>query len=175
MSHNKKQNAFLTLNQWIISIGNSLSILFLVCTLIIVIEIIARYIFNSPTIWVHETTVLISSFLFLYAGSFTLANNKHIRIAMLHDLLSPTLKYYVDSFVLGICILYSSLMVYASYIVAQKSLFTPWGTFRMETSGSAWDPVIPALIKSFLFLALSLMLIQFVLQFIQHIKEKKDV
>jgi TRAP-type C4-dicarboxylate transport system permease small subunit len=175
MPNNKKRNTFLTLNQWIISIGNSLSILFLVCTLIIVIEIVARYIFNSPTMWVHETTILISSFLFLYAGSFTLAKNKHIRIAMLHDLISPKLRYYVDSFVLGICIIYSSLMVYASYIVAQKALFTPWGTFRMETSGSAWDPVTPALTKTFLFLVLLLLLIQFVLQFIQHIKEKKDV
>lgn len=175
MSEDKKQNAFLTLNQWIVSIGYKLSILFLVCTLIIIIEIVARYIFNSPTMWVHETTVLISSFLFLYAGSFTLSQDKHIRITMLHNLLSPKLKYYVDSFVLGVCIIYSGLMVYASYIVAQKSLFAPWGEFRMETSGSAWDPVFPALIKTFLFLALTLLLIQFVLQFIQHIKGKKDV
>ncbi len=170
-----KSNDTLIFDRWIISIGNILSLFFLVCTSIIILEIVLRYIFNSPTIWIHETTVFICSILFLYAGSFTLAKNKHIRITMLHDILPNKFKYIIDMFVLFINLIYSIIMLYAAYIIAQKSLFAPWGDFRMETSGSAWDPVFPALVKSFLFVALCLMFVQFLLKLIKYIKGAKNV
>ena len=46
----------------------------------------------------------------------------------------------------------------------------PDGNFRMETSGSAWDPIFPALIKLSLFLALLLMTVQSICQLVHHIR-----
>ena len=49
----------------------------------------------------------------------------------------------------------------------KKALFAPWGDFRMETSGSAWDPALPALVKSMLFIVVLLMLLQYLLHLIK--------
>lgn len=163
------------LDQWIISIGHSVSIVFLLCSLIIIFEIISRYVFNSPTFWVHETTVLLCSLLFLYSGSYTLATNRHIRITMIYDMLPARWQHVMDIFITTMSIFYSTLMLIAAYTVAKSALFTPWGTFRLETSASAWDPPIPAIVKTFLFIVLLIMSIQYILHLIVYIKGKKNV
>lgn len=175
MSTELKNEPLTKLDQWITSIGQHISLIFLLIALIIVFEIIARYIFNSPTIWVHETTIFLSSLLFLFGGLYSIATNKHIRITMVYDLLSLKLKYYADLFIAFMGIIYSFVMMIAAFIVAKNAIVTPWGTFRLETSGSAWDPYIPGIVKAFLVLILVIMLIQFILQLIAFIKRKKNV
>ena len=162
------------LDQWIISIGHKISLVFLLISLIIIGEIIARYIFNSPTMWVHETTIFLSSLLFLYGGIHSLASNKHIRITMIYDTLSVRQKYFADIFISIMGIVYSTLMVIAAFVVAKSAMFMPWGAFHLETSGSAWDPPIPGLVKAFLLIILLIMLIQYILHLCILIKRKNN-
>ncbi len=168
-----QENTGLTkLDQWIISIGRLLSLVFLLCAGIIVYEIIARYVFNAPTFWVHETTILFCSLLFIYGGINGLGKNKHIRIGILYDAVSPRARRWLDIFISAMGVFYSSLMCIAAWLVAERALFKPWGEFGPETSGSAWDPPLPAIIKSFLFLILFIMLVQFILHLMLHITRK---
>jgi len=175
MSKKVEPKTFNKLDQWIISIGQVLSIIFLFCAAIIIYEIISRYIFNSPTIWVSETTILLNALLFLYGGIYVLAKNKHIRITILYDLFSNKVKHYINIFIAIVGIFYSTLMLIASYLVAKSALFTPWGTFHMETSGSAWDIPLPAIVKSFLFVILFIMSIQYILYLIKYITKGNNV
>ena len=43
-------------------------------------EVIARYIFNSPTIWAHESMFLLFGMQYLLAGGFCLREGAHVRV-----------------------------------------------------------------------------------------------
>jgi len=158
------------LDKWILASGKAMSLLFLLSAGIIMIEIIARYVFNSPTFWVHETTTLLCAICFIYGGSHCLARNGHIRIGLVYDAVSDKVRRWLDIFISFMGIIYSITMAAAAWIMMQKALYTPWGEFRMETSGSAWDPPLPAIIKTVLFLILVVMLVQFVLHLLVHVR-----
>ncbi len=155
------------LDTLIIKFGDILSTVFLISACINMFEIVMRYAFNAPTIWVHETTTLFCAILFIYAGSYCLACNRHIRIGILYDWVSDEVRHYLDIFISFFGLIYMSILTWAAYGVAQKALFAPWGDFRMETSGSAWDPALPALVKSMLFIVVLLMLLQYLLHLIK--------
>ena len=84
-------------------------------------EIVMRYAFNAPTIWVHETTTLFCAILFIYAGSYCLACNRHIRIGILYDWVSDEVRHYLDIFISFFGLIYMSILTWAAYGVAQKS------------------------------------------------------
>ncbi|MEH6580042.1 MAG: TRAP transporter small permease [Amphritea sp.] len=157
------------LDAYIVKLAHLISLIFLLSACIIVFEIGARYLFNSPTIWVHETTTLFCAMCFIYAGSYCLASNRHIRIGIVYDAVSDKVRRWLDLVISFAGLIYVVILTWAAYLVAEKALFAPWGEFRMETSGSAWDPALPAIVKAFLFLVLMLMSIQFFLHFVHHI------
>jgi TRAP-type C4-dicarboxylate transport system permease small subunit len=162
------------LDRWVLKIGKTLSLIFLASAAIIMIEIIARYVFNSPTFWVHETTTLLCAICFIYGGSHCLARNGHIRIGLLYDSVSKRVQRWLDIFIAFMGIIYSLTMTAAAWIMMTKALYTPWGEFRLETSGSAWDPPLPAIVKTTLFLMLVLMTVQFVLHFFIHVRRDSN-
>lgn len=168
--HKKATVAANRLDGVILTLGRFMSLLFLVSASIIMIEIIARYVFNSPTFWVHETTTLLCALCFLYGGSHCLARNGHIRIGLLYDIVSAKVRRWLDIFIAFMGIIYSFTMAAGAWIMMKSALFAPWGDFRMETSGSAWDPPLPAIVKTAIFLMVVLMLVQFILHFISHVR-----
>lgn len=165
---------WLLLDKWILAVGRVMSLLFLLSAGIIMIEIIARYVFNSPTFWVHETTTLLCAICFLYGGSHCLAKNSHIRIGLVYDAVSGRVRRGLDIFISFMGIIYGMTMTAGAWVMMKKSLFTPWGEFRLETSGSAWDPPLPAIVKTVLFGMMVLMIVQFVLHFVIHIRRGSD-
>ncbi len=158
----------------IIRLGNVLSYMFIASAIVIAYEIVARYAFNSPTKWAHETTILLGATLFSYGGSYCAACDRHIRIVLLYGAVSPKAKRRLDIVISGLCALSAATLTWAGWLVLEKAIFAPDGTFYMETSGSAWDPPFPAITKAFLFLMLAIVTLQFVLHFIGHLRRKPD-
>ena len=140
--------------------GNWVSVLFLAGMLISVFEVISRYAFDAPTLWAHESTIMLVAVTFAYGGSFCLSRNSHISIKMLYDTVSPRTRQGLDILNSVLAFLYTVAIAYAAFEMARKSLFTPMGEFKLETSGSAWNPPIPPFVKSVLFMCTSLMAIQ---------------
>lgn len=52
---------------------------------ILVIEVVARYIFNSPTIWANQLAILIFGGFFVMGGAYTLMHNGHVRMDLLYN------------------------------------------------------------------------------------------
>lgn len=48
-------------------------------------EVVARYIFNSPTIWAHESMFLLFGMQYLLAGGFCLRENSHVRVDVIYS------------------------------------------------------------------------------------------
>lgn len=137
----------------------------LVCWLIIpqilalVYEVIARYIFNSPTIWSLETTYMIYGTHYLMGAGYTLLIKGHVKIDIFYNRMSPLQQaiihlicYLIFFFpIIAILIYGGGDFVYASWLIREKS----WQ--------SGWRPV--------LFPFKAMMVVSFSLLFLQGISE----
>ena len=157
------------LDRLIYQFGNLLSILFIFTVAISFYEVVMRYVFNAPTIWVHETASFIGGCLFVYGGIYALSTNKHVRVVLIYDLVSDRTRQWLNVFHHVMGLIFSVLMSWAAYQMVQDSWFSPFGDVRLETSGSAFNPVYPALVKGMIFVTLCIMSIQFILHLIQEL------
>lgn len=51
-------------------------------------EVVARYLFNMPTIWVHESSFLLFGMQYMMAGAYGLLHGSHVRVDVLYTKLS---------------------------------------------------------------------------------------
>ena len=61
-------------------------------------EVIARYVFNSPTNWAHESMFLMFGMQYLIAGGFVLREGGHVRVDVIYNQLPKRGKAIVDVF-----------------------------------------------------------------------------
>ena len=141
---------------------------------ILLLEVFLRYIFNSPTLWAHETTTFLCGLAFLYGGLYCVARNSHIRVVLIYDSISPRARRVLNVVISIMSLIASGFFAFASWIMVSKAFWTPTGAFRMETSGSAWNPPTPALVKGFLLLILILMAIQFLILAFNYLRAPVD-
>ncbi|MBY4678024.1 TRAP transporter small permease subunit [Marinobacterium arenosum] len=149
------------LDRAIIRIGNLLSLLFIFTVAISFFEILMRYLFNAPTIWVHESAAFIGGSLFVIGGAYALANNKHVRVVLIYDQVSPRVRCYLDLFHGLAGLLFTGMLAYGAWMMTSNAWLSPLGDLRLETSGSAWNPPFPALLKALILLVFCVMFVQF--------------
>lgn len=135
-------------------------------------EVVMRYVFNAPTRWVHETVVFLSALAFVYGGLYAAAIDKHIRVVIFYDRLSSGMKRVFDVAISLICLVASLFFAWAAWLSVERAAWTPQGDFRLETSGSAWNPPYPGLLKIFLFVTLVLLVVQFAIFTVNYLRKK---
>lgn len=59
-------------------------------------EVVARYVFNSPTNWAHESMYLMFGMMFLISGAFAYLNDSHVRVDLFYARLSTRGKAWSD-------------------------------------------------------------------------------
>jgi TRAP-type C4-dicarboxylate transport system permease small subunit len=135
-----------------------------------VYEVIARYVFDSPTMWVHETTTFLIAATFLVGGPVALARNKHIRVRMIYDTVSPAARRWLDIINSVIAMVFFAGLGYAGWILAYKATHTPTGDIHFEGTGTAWNPPTPALLKIIILICVVLMLVQCAIHLVKAIR-----
>lgn len=126
-----------------ISIAISRVAMFLVPFIVLIMfyEVVRRYIFEKPTLWVNEMSLWIGGIIYLLAGLYVMQQRGHIRMFILYDIVPrPVQKVFDIISTLLIC-LFAAAIVWGGYNEAVTKFF------RWETFGTAWDPPIPATIK----------------------------
>ena len=102
--------------------GYLASALFIAIGFIVSYEVIMRYLFNSPTIWVNE----VSRFLQIWATYLALTYSFHkqdfIRITVVYDRLNDTGKKILDFISFIFIIIFSCFVVYYGWLIAYDSL-----------------------------------------------------
>ena len=102
--------------------GYLASALFITIGFIVSYEVIMRYLFNSPTIWVNE----VSRFLQIWATYLALTYSFHkkdfIRITVIYDRLNENGKKILDFISFIFIIIFSSFVVYYGWLIAYDSL-----------------------------------------------------
>ena len=102
--------------------GYLASALFIAIGFIVSYEVIMRYLFNSPTIWVNE----VSRFLQIWATYLALTYSFHkqdfIRITVIYDRLNEAGKKILDFINFIFIIIFSCFVVYYGWLIAYDSL-----------------------------------------------------
>ena len=157
---------------------DALGIVFALCFLgsaaIILYEIVARYAFDAPTSWAHETTSFLCAIAFIFGGLYALSRDRHIRVVLLYDAVPRATRRRLNVVLSAIGLITMLFFAVASWSNVRSAVFTPQGEFRLETSGSAWNPVYPGLVKSFLFVVIVAMAVQFAVHIVNHARGRGD-
>lgn len=59
-------------------------------------EVVMRYAFNQPTIWVHESSYLLFGMQYVIAGAYGLLHGAHVRVDVIYTKLSKRVRGAVD-------------------------------------------------------------------------------
>lgn len=130
---------------------------------ILLVEVFLRYVLNRPTIWAHEMTVFLCGLAFTFGGLYCTCRNSHIRVVLIYDILPAGLRRIFDVAISATCAIAAGFFAYASWHMVGRAVWTPSGDIRLETTGSAWSPPTPALIKIFIFVVMVLLVVQFMI------------
>lgn len=158
------------LDRAIVWLGKKLSLVFALIVLVSAYEIARRYIFDSPTLWVHETVTFAGATLFVLGGLYAFATNRHVRVVLIYDAVPAPVRRWLDVLHQLLGLAFCSMLLYGSWFMAKDAVRAPWGAWRLETSGSAWNPPFPAYLKVIIFVAVAVLTLQFILHLIRDVR-----
>jgi len=72
--------------------GKGISLLIFLIMFITTIEVVGRYVFNHPTVWVWPINRQLFGLFILCAGIYTMSKDDHIKVEILYDHFPPKLK-----------------------------------------------------------------------------------
>ena len=126
----------------------------------IIYEILMRYVFHLPTLWVSESMVFGSGMIYVLGAAWALQDYRHVKIDLIYGRLTPRQRAVIDSFTFIFFFFYMIVFLWATTEYARRSVSV------LETSGSAWDPPVYP-IKLALAAGVLLLLLQGIAKFIR--------
>ncbi len=78
--------------------GKIVSFLVIAFTLVILYEVIARYVFNSPTIWAQEVSVALYGVYIVLIGAYVLRIGQHVNVDIIYNRFPPRIRAAVNLF-----------------------------------------------------------------------------
>lgn len=108
--------------------------LIVLLTLILVYDVILRYVFNAPTIWAFDFGYMLGGSFFTLGMGYTLLKNAHVRIDILSSRLSKSTQAAIDMIIslllffpsFGLLLYHLIPYVYDSWATGEKSLESFW-------------------------------------------------
>lgn len=96
-------------------------------------EVMARYVFNSPTNWVHESMFLMFGMQYMLCGAYAYREDQHVRVDIVYAKFSPRGKAIADIitsvffFIFMITMLWTGARFAMDAIEVGEHSFTEWG------------------------------------------------
>ncbi len=96
-------------------------------------EVVARYLFNAPTIWVHEAAYLLFGMQYLVAGGYALLHGSHVRVDVLYAKLSERGRVGMDIFtsvfffIFALALLGTSWTFFHDSFAMKETTVETWG------------------------------------------------
>ena len=116
-----------TLNEWV---GSHTAYLILPIIGIISYEVVARFVFNAPTIWAGDVTTIVYGILVSLVGGYALLHDGHVRVDILFERLTPRGKAAMDvitaplAFIFAVSLLWSTSKVAVEATASKEVLNT---------------------------------------------------
>jgi TRAP-type mannitol/chloroaromatic compound transport system permease small subunit len=96
-------------------------------------EVVARYVFNSPTNWVHESMFLMFGMQYMLSGAYAYREDQHVRVDVIYAKFSPRGKAIADIvtsvffFIFIGTMFVTGIRFAADAVNAREVSFTEWG------------------------------------------------
>jgi C4-dicarboxylate transporter DctQ subunit len=89
---------------------------------ILTYEVVTRYFFNSPTIWVQETSTYLYMWTMLAAASYTLQARKHVHVDLVIDRLPTRPKALLEMMTGAVGVVFSAIVSVQAYEMIAATL-----------------------------------------------------
>ena len=114
------------------ALGEFVSYWTVIAVFVLYYEVVARYVFNSPTIWAHEGMFLLFGMQYMLAGGFCLRHGAHVRVDVLHMMMPPRVRAAVNLFTSIFFFIFAAALAATGWIffrdsfAIRESSFTEW-------------------------------------------------
>jgi TRAP-type C4-dicarboxylate transport system permease small subunit len=125
----------------VLILSHASMLLILLGVVITFFEVVARYVFNSPTSWVYGKTLWLGAVIYLVSGAYAMQRRSHISITTIYNTVPAWLRMSFDYLALFVIVVYSTLMVVGGSELAIAA-FLEW-----IRHGRVLDLPIPGTIK----------------------------
>jgi TRAP-type mannitol/chloroaromatic compound transport system permease small subunit len=127
----------------------------LLLILVVVYDVIARYAFNSPTVWGYEVAMALGMSLYCWGYAYTESKHAHVRVDVFYIHMSPRGRAITDTiggllFFLPVI----GLVVFAAW----NKMWWSWDVMEKSVEGYWYPPWYP--LRTMIFLGFALLLIQ---------------
>lgn len=113
-------------------VGEFVSYWSLIAVFVYYFEVIARYVFNSPTNWAHEAMFLMFGMQYLLSGAYALREDSHVRVDVIYMLLSERARVVTDIVTSVFFFIFTATLLVTGAIFAMDAInvmevsFTEW-------------------------------------------------
>ena len=140
--------------------ANAVSYLIIILALVVGYEVAARYIFRSPTVWVHEMSGMLFGTFIIIGGAYTFSKGGHVGMDIIYAGLRPRIRALLDMITFSLSLAFVGVLLWKGGQAAWKSIQL------LEHDSTQWGPPIYPF-RMMLPLGAFLLLLQMVAKFIR--------
>ena len=126
-------NTINAVNDWI---GEKLAYFLFGFFILILLQVVLRYVFNAPTVWAGELAQMLFGAYAILTGGHIMRIGGHVNVDIIYSRLSTKARAGLDIFTSILFFLFCGMLLIYGGSMAMDSIA------RLETSGSAWDPPV---------------------------------
>ena len=128
---NKALNLIDAVSEWT---GKVVSFLIMALAFLVGFEVVMRYVFQSPTVWAGEVSIMMFGTFVIIGGAYTLRYNGHVNMDILHGKFPPRIRALVD--------IITSFLAFAFVIaILWKGGHSAWKSIKaLEHASTLWAP-----------------------------------
>ncbi len=97
-----------------------ISLLLVGMTLLVFVEVILRFVFNTGYLWIQEITLLTSAWMVLFGASYALKVGAHIGVDAVVRLIPLTIRRWVSVGATVLCLGYCGLFLYGGWLYLKQ-------------------------------------------------------
>ena len=150
-----------SLNAWT---GKIIRLLAVALVLVMTVEVTMRYVFNHPTMWGYETSIMVGAAMYALAWGNVHRENAHVRVDLIYSRLSARGKALIDALctfflfvpLVGLLSWMAFSWMARAWKIGEKSVETYW-----------YPPIAP--LRTAVFIGLVLFGLQGLAQFIRDV------
>jgi TRAP-type C4-dicarboxylate transport system permease small subunit len=148
-------------------ISAAASYMAIIITITVSIEVVSRYVFDSPTIWVWPVSRQLFGIFILFALAYTQSKNGHIRIEIFYDHFPRIIKNVLNWFSLMVMLSFTGVLIWQTMVMAIISI-----NEHEKASGAFKIPLYP--FKVLLPILSFFIAIEIIISFISNKEKRSD-
>ena len=114
--------------------GRVVCYLILFLALIVGYEVVARYAFDSPTVWVNELSTMFFGTFIIMGGAYTAFKGGHVNMDVIYGSFRPRIKALIDVITIFLAFIFVGVLVWKGWEAAWRSIKL------MEHASTQWGP-----------------------------------